>query len=261
MSAFLLLLASAYAEPSPSDSFPPVRERSEAGVVDWTTFRLEASASSERTVGAWKDQRIREQDALDRLEPRILALAPEVRITPDSTAGDRMAEGDELAQRLSEGLRLWKVEETRYISTGRVEMDAALDLQAWLRPALVALARAEPPPAPTGTTTGLLVDARGLGFQPCLLPRLSGPDGRVLFEAGSLSADTVRRGVPVVYVTDPADPRAFPRVGDHPLFARGASVASNGDLVLDAADAGAIAQNADFPALAAAGRVVFVVDP
>ena len=49
----------------------PVVEDVGAGQLNWTTMRLEVSARSDRTVGAWKNVRVQEQDALDRLEPLI----------------------------------------------------------------------------------------------------------------------------------------------------------------------------------------------
>ncbi len=259
----LLLAGLALAAPAdaPRSTFPSVRENLDGGVIDWTVWKLEASAASERRVGAWKDQRVQEQDALDRLAPRVLSLAPQVRLSPESTAGDLMSGGDELALRLAEGLGAWRVVETRYVSSGRVEMDATLDLQAWLRPALVALARQGPAPEPTGEHSGVLVDVRELGFRPCMVPSLVPPEGAPLFDARSLSEEVVRRAPPVIFVPDPADPRAVERAGEKPIFVRAASADSRCEIELSAADATALAGSADFAALSAAGKLVVVVDP
>lgn len=254
----LLVAVALAAEPAPA--FPPIREPLQGGVIDWSAWRLEASAESDRRVGAWKDQRVQEQDALDRLAPRVLSLAPLVRFAPDTTAGDLMARGDDLAERLREGLKAWRVEETRYVSSGRVEMDAALDLVAWLRPALVAVSRQGSAPESTGQHTGLLVDVRGLDFQPCLAPSVVPPEGPPLFDARALSEETVRRGSPVHYASDPAEGRAFSRAGERPLFAR-ASAVDGCEIRLDAADAAALAAAPDLAAIGAAGKVVVVVDP
>lgn len=242
-------------------TFPAVREQLDGGVIDWTTWKLEASAKSDRSVGAWKDRRVQEQDALDRLAPRILGLAPRVRITPDAQAGDLLNKEDDLAARLREGLGAWKVVETRYVASGSVEMDATLDLQEWLRPALVSLASPSSPPAAAGANTGILVDVRGLGFKPCMLPRLQGEQGQVIFDASSVSVDTIRKAPPVVYVPDPADPRAMGRAGERPLFARGLKASAEGEIILEAADVSTFGSNPDFKALGAAGKLVIVVDP
>lgn len=254
----LLLLPLALAS---DPAFPPVSEVVAGGQIDWTHLRLEVSAMSERTVGAWKDVRLQEQDALDRLAPRMLNLAPLVHLTPDQAVGDLMAGDDDLALRLREGLQDWHVDETRYISSGRVEMDAALDLQLWLRPALVAGAKA-PPPAPlTGTSTGVLVDVRGLDFKPSLVPTLLSPDGAPVFGLADLNAETVRRGPPVIYATDPVDPAVISRVGEAPLLARAQKIGGDGEVLLLDADAAALRACADLPSLLAAGKVVLVVGP
>lgn len=255
----LLLSLGAFAE---EPSFPDVRESLPGGYIDWDSWRMSVSDRSDRTVGAWTDQRIQEQDALDRLGPRLLSLAPGVRVAPGLTAGDLLSAGDELAMRIQEGLSEWRVEETRYFQSGSVEMDATLDLQAWLRPALVHLATSPLPPAGPGEATGLVIDVRGLPFHPCMAPRVVGPEGGVtLFQPSDLTEETVRRGTPVVYVSDPADPRAFARAGQSPLFARAVDIQDDSEIVLNAAEAGLIAAHPDRPSIIAAGRLVIVVDP
>lgn len=256
----LLLALLARAE-DPPEAFPAVRQKLDGGVLDWTTWRLEASASSDRRVGAWKDQRVQEQDALDRLSPLVLALAPTVRVTPEKTAGDLMTGSDELSLRLAEGLATWHVVETRYINIGGVEMDATLDLQSWLRPALVSMAQKGAPPPITGPVTGLLVDVRGLGFEPCMAPSLGAAEGPAVWNASMLSEEAVRRAAPVIYVTDPADPRAYARAGEHPLFLAATAATSSCAIELSPADAATLASTPDLGPLAAAGRLVVVVDP
>lgn len=256
-----LALGSTALAAAPDPAFPPVREALDGGVIDWTTWKLEASSVSDRRVGAWKDQGVQEQDALDRLAPRILSLAPKVRFSAEQTAGDLMSGGDELALRLAEGLSAWRVVETRYVSTGRVEMDATLDLQSWLRPALTAMARPGAAPTPSGERTGVLVDVRGLGFAPCMVPSLLPPEGPAVFDVRSLAEEAVRRAPPVIYVPDPADPRAWERAGERPFFVRATSASGSCEIELSAADAALLTGSPDFAALAAAARLVVVVDP
>ena len=252
----LLLPASLALDPAPDHVVTSLTY----GYIDWSALRLEVTAASARRVGAWMDRRVQEQDALDWVAPRVEEAGPTVVVTPDETAGDLIAADDELSQRLREGLENWRVSETRYVASGRVEMDAELDLGAWLRPALVARARADAPALSPDGATGVVVDARGLAFEPCLAPALLSPDGTQLFGATSLSVETVRRSTPVVFALDPADTRAYARAGARPLFAH-AGEARGCALVLDAPDAAVIAASPDLEALGAAGGVVLVVDP
>ena len=109
------------------------------GTVDWTNLKLVVDSRSDRTVGAWKDRRVQEQDALDSIAPRMDSAARRIPVTADSTAGD-LYSGGELGARLEDGSRSWQVTETRYHQSGGVEMAATLDLRTWLLPALAELA-------------------------------------------------------------------------------------------------------------------------
>ncbi len=229
-----------------------------AGYIDWSRLVLVVEVSSDLRVGAWKDQRMQEQDALDRIGPQLQQLAHRVRLTPDTLAADLLAGQGDLARRLGQTIDDWQVVETRYHDSGIVSMTAELDLRTWLRPALTSLASSSQPPSGPGQATGIIVDARALPFEPCLAPRLRTPSGTVLFGAQRLSTDAVELDAPVVYVVDPADPAAVARAGDHPILVRATSVQRGGELVLDPTAAVALEHHPDLADLAARGRVVIV---
>ena len=172
------------------------------------------------------------------------------------------AVGERVVVRLEEGARSWQVEETRYHQGGGVEMSATIDLRTWLFPALGKLATATAPRdeqlAKEGHPTGIVVDARGLPFQPSLVPSITTGDDRPVVRAQLLAPALDARAAPVVYVTDPADPRAAARAGDAPLFAQAIS-AHGAELVL--ATGSSLADAPSVPALVAARRLVVVVDP
>jgi len=239
-------------------AFPAVVEARDGGVVNWTDLRLEVTSRSDATRGAWKDRRVQEQDAVDRLAPRMSALAEDVAVTPERSASDVIDGDAELGLRLTEALKDWRVEETRYHATGGVEMDAALDLRTWLRPALASLAVAGEPPERPERVTGLVVDARGLPFEPSVAPTVLTADGTAIVRAQLLSEGTLRSRGPVLYVLDPADPRAAARAGGEPLFAQATAV-KGGALVLAAASPAAT--DPALSDLVASGRVVIVMDP
>jgi len=264
------LLGSLALAASPSDSPPAPGPRVYEnavrqvgpGEVDWTDMRLVVDSRSDRTVGAWKDRRVQEQDALDSIGPRMDAAARRVPVTSDSTAGDLFTLGDDVGARLEEGARSWQIEETRYHQGGGVEMSAAINLRTWLLPALAGLATAEAPSSKVwteeGHPTGLVIDARGLPFQPSLVPTVTTVDDRSVVRAQLLAPALDARAAPVVYVTDPADPRAAARAGDAPLFAQAVS-ARGAELVLAAGSR--LADAPELSTLVAARRIVVVVDP
>jgi len=263
-----MLLSSLTLAAAPTESVPGPRVYENAvrqvgpGEVNWTDMRLVVDSRSDRTVGAWKDRKVQEQDALDSIGPRIDAAARRVPVTSGSTAGDLFEVGGEVGARLEEGARGWQIDETRYHQGGGVEMSASINLRTWLLPALTGLATASAPSSEVwtaeGRPTGLVIDARGLPFQPSLVPTVTTVDDRPVLGAQLLAPAIDARAAPVVYVTDPADPRAAARAGDAPMFAQAVS-ARGAKLVLAAGSK--MADAPELSDLVAGRRIVVVVDP
>jgi hypothetical protein len=253
----LLLCVPAFAGDLVERPFLPVKSGPPAAQVDWTALELHVTARSDRSFGAWKDRRMQEQDALDALGPKVRELATGLRVTPDHRVQDLLTGDPKLASRLEDGLQSWKVSETRYHTGGGVEMSAKLDLHAWLRPALASIATQVETTGEPGDATGVVIDARGQALTLPLAPRVQAADGRVLIDLSLISAEVVQTQAPVRYVTDPADPAAWKRAGDAPLFAR-ATDTSGGAWVL--AEGAPLATDPRLAPLVAQGRIVVVVD-
>ena len=251
---------------APALAIEPVVEPVEAGQIDWTHMRLEITARSDRTVGAWKNVRVQEQDALDRLRPLIDDAARRVRFDPERRADDLLATDEggappNIIRRLDDGLGSWRVRETRYLSNGGVEMDGVLEIHRWLRPMLMSLAKA-PDQRPTKDgPTGVLIDARHLSFRPCLAPELRAPDETALIHPSKVRSDVMRSKTPVIYVQDPADPIAAERAGAQPIFLTASSSKRECLLYATPSDAQLLSKSAGFSSAVAAARVVIVVTP
>jgi hypothetical protein len=243
-------------------AFEPVVEELQGGRIDWTALRLLASSEGVPSSGVMVNLETLEGDARQRLGPRMLALARQVRVTSTMTAGDLLDGGDAVADRLDDNLALWEVEEVRYYTSGGVAMDGALPLHAWMRPALVHLAAGKDRSGPaTVPITGLVIDARGLTVKPALAPKVEGAAGEVLYGAEAMTELSASQRAPVVYVTDPADIAAARRAGAQPVFVKAAAVKDGTDLVLDAADAARLTQAAAEAPFLLQGNVVVVVGP
>lgn len=243
-------------------AFEPVVEELDGGRVDWTAGRLLASAEGVHSTGAMSDVEAMEGSARQRLGPRMLELAREVRVASDLYAGDLLDATDPVADRLDANLALWEVFETRYFTSGALEMDGALPLQPWLRPALTARAKGKDRPGPAaGGATGLVIDARGLAVKPAVAPRVLDAGGGVLYALETLTVYAASLRGPAVYVTDPADPAGVRRAGETPLFLRAAAVKDGCDLQLSDADAAALRQAAETSPFLLNGQVVVVVSP
>ncbi|MDP6935655.1 MAG: hypothetical protein QGG40_22235, partial [Myxococcota bacterium] len=206
-----------------------------SGQINWSEASLKVTSGSERTVGAWKDRRVQEQDALEGIAPRIQEAAKRTCVAPGHEAGDFLDQETDLSRRLRDGLDGWAVVETRYHTPGGVEMDGALQLGSWLLPLLTSLAEQgpnEPPPLTTGDSTGLLIDARSQSFQPCLAPSIRTEDGVVLVDVDTFDLDATRRDGLVQYVTDPVDTRAMNRLGPSPTLLVATDTDADAELIV-----------------------------
>ena len=142
------------------------------GYIDWTGMRIVAKSVGRPTTGAMTHVEALEGNARAQLGPRFAEASRNVRIDRDRLAAAIVDGGDAVADRLDANLALWEVYEARYLASGGVELDAALGLQAWLRPALVTMAGAAEVSRPQGGATGLVIDARGLDLRPAVAPEV-----------------------------------------------------------------------------------------
>ncbi len=102
------------------------------------------------------------------------------------------------------------------MTSGRVEIMGAIEIHEFLRPWLIALAKKEPTDPAATKYTGLIIDTRGMGHEPCFKPRLLDSEGEIMY-GGSVWQSLVLNTTPVLYVDDASDVRAG-RAGDSPLF-------------------------------------------
>ncbi|MED5369892.1 MAG: hypothetical protein VX899_02650 [Myxococcota bacterium] len=237
----------------------PVHEALSQGHVDWTRGVLVVTASGEPSAGAPKALEITEQQALNRLQARVLEEQRLVRLSSQQSVGQRMQEGDELSAMLMDSAGNFTISEARYYASGRVELTAELPLQSWLRPVLVAEAHGKPAEG-SSEYSGVVIDARGLSLRPCLSPRVLDREGEVLYSLSELSPDTAKDQLPVAWVGDPADGEAIGRAGDNPLFLSADSAARGGDVVLDPEAAQRFSEAVKSGDLLASARLVIVAD-
>ncbi len=249
----LFIIASALA-------YDPVIEAVGDGFIDWTGMRVVAKSSGRATTGAMTSLEALEGDAREQLRPTFERVARGVRIDRDRVAAALLDDGDLVADRLDANLALWEVYEARYLASGGVELDAALSLQSWLRPALVTLAQAPEVSRPQGGPSGLVIDARGTGVDPAIAPEVVDEAGGHLYGVVDMTAYAASLRGPVVYVSDAADPAAARRAGAAPSFVRAKAARSGVDIVLDAEAAAALREVGASSDALSRGAVVVVVD-
>lgn len=251
----LLLALSALAD-DPADP-PNVRREITRGVwVDWTDLAIEVTTDA-RGHGT-QDIEAVEQVARREVDAAVGQGARRVLLHRRTTVGD-LEEDEKLWQALASRLSRWEIEEGRYTDLGEVTLTATLDLQDLLKPYTLSEARTGPVgEAGPGTWTGLVIDARGTGLEPCWAPAIVTAENREIMVVRMWEDDAVNTA-PLVYVSDPAHPFAA-RAGVHPLFVR-AAAADGASIVLGGEDLRRLeTELAGAPAFGQ-GRVVVVVDP
>lgn len=239
---------------------PIVRELSR-GRVNWTTLDLCSEASQQNSSGSMAGYEALEGRARAEIGPLMLKLAREVRMDAGHTSGDLMTSTDAVADKVDANVSLWEVTEARYYTSGRVDIEVCLPIQAWLRPQLSRIAtgtdRATPPIVPV---SGLVVDARGLTVEPAINLEIRDSAGTVLYSAASMTSFAASQRPIVVYVSDPADPVAVRRAGEQPVIVKAATVADEVNLVLDDEGAALLREAAGSAGFLAQGTVVVVLD-
>jgi hypothetical protein len=256
MNAILMLWFATATATAQSRDFGSVTEEIEDGTIDWTVYRLEITSGSNRTVGAWHSWQGQEQEVVEILQERFPIAAEDVRIQPGISAGSIMNDSSELGLRTERDATKWHIEETRYHTSGGVEIDAYLDLRVWLGPTLRDVAIDRPVALPEEGHTGVVIDARSVAFRPAFSPTINLSSGQNLTRADRVSLETIEESSPVLYVTDPADPRALERAGPNPVFGL-AHDGARGTLQLAATE---WEGTAVLDALAANGRIVVVME-
>jgi hypothetical protein len=239
---------------------PTVRREVARGVwVDWTHLAIEADG--EAKGHGTEDTEAVEQLARREVDIAIRQAADRVRLTQDLTV-EGIEGDDRVWDAVASRLPRWEVDQGTYYTSGKVELKASLSLQELLKPWTLSVARPAPAqPESPPAWTGIVLDARGTGVEPCWAPALATAEGKEILSIRMWDEDAVNTA-PLVWVSDPAHPAAA-RAGVHPVFVRVAS-ASGTTLVLGGDDLSrleAILGDVATSRFLGEGKVVVVVDP
>jgi hypothetical protein len=244
------------------------------GKVDWTTGVITAvgiGAPPAQPANAAQARAMAERAAQVVALRNLLEAIKGVRVDSTTLVENFMVTSDVIRTEVSGFVQGATVMDKKYMSDGSVEVTVGMKLTGALADALLPKGPLTPPTGITGTLTpatpgqaytGLIVDARGLGVRPAMVPKILNEDGREVYGSAWVNRDyAVREGM-VGYLKDPLAAQTNPRVTDKPLMVKALKVSGDArvDLVVTNADAAMLhgaAQNLSFLEKC---RVIVLVD-
>jgi len=277
-----------------------VQQVGAAGNVDWTSQVVRCTGIgapnpnaplSAQRAGALRAAKL---DA----QRNLLETIKGVYLTSETTVENAILMGDVIISRVEGTIRNARVIDTRYMSTGDVEVDMEVPLTGVISDAILpqqfgggALMTGgglfcpvcgQPWPAgkpvPAGVTlvqgeaenvsgtggvyTGLIVDARGLGIRPAMAPQLLDERGDEVYGSRFVTREYAVDIGMVGYEKDIDRARMNERVADNPLVVKAleASGANRADLVISAADAQKVHNAATNMNFLQHCKVMFILD-
>jgi hypothetical protein len=241
----VLMLSLLAAEPARSD--PPKTDAARReGTVDWQGQVIKATGSGAPDMRSLSPAQARlgaEKAAQLDAFRNLIAQAKGIHISSDKTVGEAMSK-DEVKGRVEGVVKNFKVVKKRYYSDQGVEMDVEVPLSGVAQAVLDASGtpvEAVAVKATEGRYSGLLVDARGLGVQPVLAPRILDASGKVLYASEMMGPDARKDAVAARYFKSLDQATHAPALGGTPLLVKAQKVQGS-DLILADAEARALEQ-------------------
>jgi len=247
-----------------------------SGKVDWTSQMLRSTGIGAPNVNFPLPQqragalRAAKMDALRNL----LETVKGINLDSETLVENAIVTNDQIQTKVQGAVRGFRVVDTRYMSSGDVEVDVEVPLTGILTDALLpqgfggdispsgGAAGLETPPAAGGAVSGLIVDARGLGLRPAMAPRILDEQGNEVYGSKFVDREYAVDIGMVGYEKDVNRAAKNERVASTPMVVKGvqASGPNKTDVVIGAADVAKVqgtAENANFLQHC---KVMFILD-
>lgn len=234
------------------------------GEINWTQKTITATGSGAPSLKAANvavarlgAERAAKMDALRN----IIEAVKGVRISGKATAGSTMDASPELKSKVEGVVQNFKVLDTKYYSDGGVDVVVQVPIDGVLTSTLVPNQGTEKPAAASSdtSTTGVIVNAKGLSVSPALAPRLVDEKGQELYSAAIIKKDVVAKNGVTAYSKSIDAAMKDARVVGKPLIVKATKLHEAGgtDLVVSAEDAAKLQKVAG---VLAEGKVIIVTD-
>jgi hypothetical protein len=274
MSAIIFLLGGQWLY---ADTPPDLIEIYPEGSINWTQGRIDVQASCQTARGQDKTQagitfECARNAARHRLANTLLALT----IDADTTVNDYVGRGHLQAAKLQGMIEKARVlDPVVYTTDGTVTLHMRLSIHKGLSQLILpeeighveTITRVISPEGKETESaemefTGLLVDARGLGLQPALAPKIVDENGMEVYGPTFVSRSVAVQGGMLMYLASTGPLDAARRTGINPLRIRGlrSAGANRSDIIISNPDAARIKSLPDLLQHLKQGRVAIVFD-
>jgi len=248
----------------------------DAGQVDWSTQVIRSTGiGAPNPAMPITAQRSGAIEAAKRIALRnLLETVQGMSLTSEVTVRNAMIENDVINTRVNGIVRGFTIVDTKYMSTGDVEVTVEVPVTGALLDALLPQMGAPTPVGPStpqaavqsqqpsGVFTGLIIDARGLNIRPAMAPKILDQSGSELYGSRNVDRDWAVKIGMVGYDKDVTRAKANDRVTNNPLVlkAEKASGANKADVVLTNDAATQLRDAAANQSFLNQCKVMFIVD-
>ncbi len=248
------------------------------GGVDWTTGMITATglgAPPENAVNRAQARAMAERAAFIVATRNLLEVVKGIRVDSATLVENFIVSSDIIKTEVSGFVQGAQILKKQVNPDGSVEVLVGVKLQGDLLNTMIPKqtgggvpvpAAPQAPaqaPAQAGTAyTGLIVDARGTGVRPAMVPKIRNEEGREVYGSSFVNRQyAVEQGM-VGYLKDPVSAQANPRVTDRPLVVK--AIKTDGpnktDLVISNADAQTLHGMKEHLSFLEKARVMVVLD-
>jgi hypothetical protein len=256
------------------------------GSVNWSAGYIEAvaiSAPPDRTISKINARPMVLRAAKVDAHRNLLEITKGVRVDSRNVIKDFTVENDVVNTQVEGLIKGAQVVDQQYMSDGTVEVRLRMPLYGNLSQIMIPLSiekrkSFQPPepaapapaaPAPVVTVsptsvayTGLVIDARGIGAHPAMLPHIYDEDGKEVYGSANVDREyAVQQGMSG-YARDLTAAQSNQRVTANSLTAKALKTSGSGktDLIISNADAAQIRTSAESASFMKKCRVMIVLD-
>jgi len=245
------------------------------GSINWTAGYVEAAGigvSPDQAVPKINSRPVALRAAKESASGYLLEMVKNIQVDSAGKVKDFMLKSDAVNAKINGIVQRAVIDDQLYMPDGTVEVKIRVpiygELSNIILPAAFATmnlksqASSDSAAPPTVTYSGIVVDARGIGIRPAMIPKIFDEDGKEIYSLASVDMRyAVRQGVSG-YIRDLEAAQKNERVAVNPLTVKALKSAGAGktDIIISNTDAGRIKNAVQSELLFKQCRVLIVAD-